>query len=274
MSNLSFASNPLDRGQDSQCDPPERVRYFPRQLLTADDLGAEQEYHRERMRRHNRYLHGWGVVCGLSVQPMTGAAAWRLRVSPGYAIAPTGDEIHLCEPVEVDLRLGVQSAPCTVRSPCPPIGEMPPAGGDRLTAYIAARHAECYSRPVRVHPAGCGCDESACEYSRVRETFEIQVLWQLPESHKRAAQHDASWCNQLREAADAIGEARSFPVPPCPEPGCEPWVVLATVTLPGKQDPKPGGGTDAGKAVQVSYKDRRVLLSVQHLQVALLCLRG
>jgi hypothetical protein len=31
---------------------------------------------------------------------------------------------------------------------------------------------------------------------------------------------------------------------------------------------------DAGKASQVSYKDRRVLLSVQHLQVALLCLRG
>ena len=51
----------------------ERVRYFPRQLLPADDLSAEPDYLRERARRHNRYLHGWGVVCGCSVTPIGGA---------------------------------------------------------------------------------------------------------------------------------------------------------------------------------------------------------
>jgi hypothetical protein len=50
--------------------------------------------------------------------------------------------------------------------------------------------------------------------------------------------------------------------------------VLATVVLPGKRDEKPGNDADAGKLLQVSYKDRRVLLSVHHLQVALVCLRG
>ena len=36
-----------------------RVRYFPRQLLTADDMRTEQEYLREKLRRHNRLLHRW-----------------------------------------------------------------------------------------------------------------------------------------------------------------------------------------------------------------------
>ena len=40
-------------------EPLERMRYFPRQLLTADDMRTEQEYFREKMRRHNRYLVGW-----------------------------------------------------------------------------------------------------------------------------------------------------------------------------------------------------------------------
>jgi hypothetical protein len=272
MSDLSHSMNRADSSQCPGCGALERVRYFPRQLLTADDLATEQAYHREKMRRHNRYLHGWGVVCGCSVEPIAGASGWRVRVSPGYAIAPTGDEIQICEAVDIDLKLGVQNQPCTVHSPCPPVGEMPPPGGERTVAYVAARYGECYSRPVRVHPGGCGCDESACEYSRIRESFEFKVLWQLPDSHRRAAQADARWCERLHAAADALRE-HTFPVPPCPDVSCDPWVVLATVALPGKQEPKPGSDADASKVLQVSYKDRRVLLSAQHLQVALACLR-
>jgi hypothetical protein len=36
-------------------------------LLTADDLQREQDYHRDKARLHNRFLHGWGVVAGLTV---------------------------------------------------------------------------------------------------------------------------------------------------------------------------------------------------------------
>ena len=32
----------------------ERVRYYPRQLMTAEDMRAEQDYFVERLRRHNR----------------------------------------------------------------------------------------------------------------------------------------------------------------------------------------------------------------------------
>jgi len=39
----------------------ERVRFFPRQLLTANDLQQEQGYLREKQRRHNRFLLGHRV---------------------------------------------------------------------------------------------------------------------------------------------------------------------------------------------------------------------
>jgi hypothetical protein len=46
-----------------------RPNYFDRQRLTADDLMTAQRYLLARQRRHNRYLHGWGVTCGLDVRP-------------------------------------------------------------------------------------------------------------------------------------------------------------------------------------------------------------
>ena len=50
----------------SVCDEPLlRLRYFPGQLMTADDMRAEQEFLLKKARRHNRFLHGWGVTCGL-----------------------------------------------------------------------------------------------------------------------------------------------------------------------------------------------------------------
>jgi len=251
------------------CDiPVERVRYFPRQLLTADDLAAEQGYHREKVRRHLRYLHGWGVVCGCSVEQSGKTAGWQVRVSPGYAVSPMGDEIFIDDTVEVDLRLGVQSAPCAVQ-PCPPLGEPAPARDGRATAYIAVRSADCYSRPVRVHPAGCGCDETSCEYSRVREVFEIKVLWALPASHQAAAQQDLQWGRMLENLARDHQKELVFPVPPCPDCASDPWVVLATISLPQKQTTDGKGTNDA---LQISYKDRRVLLSTQRLQIAMLSL--
>jgi hypothetical protein len=253
------------------CTPLERVRYFPRQLLTADDLSAEQDYIREKMRRHNRNLVGWGVVCGCSVEGIAGSDGSKVRVSPGYAVSPAGDEIQICDPVEVDLRLGVQSQACAVESPCPPIGYMPATDKRNSVAYVAVRYAECYSRPVRVHPAGCGCDETGCEYSRIRESFEIRVLWQLPESHRQAAQEDQRWCAQL-QAATKEHKVFEFPVPSCSACSSDPWVVLATVNVSaGKDNPQDDKGE---RTPQVSYNDRRVLLSTQRLQVALLCLRS
>jgi hypothetical protein len=69
-----------------------RPNYFSGQLLTADDLRAEQDYLREKFRRHNRWVHGAGVVTGLSVT-MEPAIAPAIAITPGMAITLSGEEI-------------------------------------------------------------------------------------------------------------------------------------------------------------------------------------
>src|SRR3954454_7803180 len=81
-----------------------RGNYFTRRPLSAADLQRDQEYFRDRLRRHNRALHGRGVVSGLdvdAVQDNNGTVT--VTVAPGYALGPQGDEIIVAEPVSLAL---------------------------------------------------------------------------------------------------------------------------------------------------------------------------
>jgi hypothetical protein len=247
----------------------ERVRYFPRQLITAEDMRAEQHYFRERLRRHNLFMHGWGVVCGLSVVPApSNDQPWLVQVCPGYAAGPQGDEIRLANPVSFDLQLGTQKPdPCTPAWPCPP-QQVAGTDNQQRIAYLAVRYNECVTRPVRVHPAGCGCDELDCEYSRILDSFELKLLWTLPASHTAALQWDASWRTLLEKQRDLIRE-NGLPVPPCIPCADDPWVVLATIAIPISQSANPTAKPTLTPitAADITTHDRRVLLSTGALQV-------
>ena len=99
----------LDGGDDEPCPDGTltRVRYFDRQLVTAEDLREEQAYHRAGRRRHNVELHGTGIVRGLEVgvegPPGQGSV---VVVSPGVAIAPDGEELVVCEARTILVRKG------------------------------------------------------------------------------------------------------------------------------------------------------------------------
>lgn len=231
----------------------ERVHYFSRQLITADDMTAEQEYFREKLRRHNRFLHGWGVVCGCEVTPVKNGTPREVQVSPGYVITPQGDEILIPEKVNFDLAGNWRQAhdPCAHVLPCPPVGKRPE--GESQVVYLAVCYAECNTRPVRVHPAGCSCDEAACEYSRIRESFELVRLWELPKSHILADEADTKWIDQLREFKRNKG--KPWPVPDCPDDSEDGCVVLATVKL--LETPIAEG--------DIQYNHRRVLYSAVSL---------
>jgi len=188
----------------------ERLRYFPRQLLTADDMRAEQEYFRERQKRHNRLLHGWGVVCGLEVVPATSEdRPLGVNVCCGYALGPCGDEIYVSEPVPLDLTYCARLPfACDQTAPVQP----PPI-------LVRIRYAECPTRPIRTLPAGCGCDETACEYSRLRDGFELQCL-QVSDK-------------ELKDILDASGgtaAGKNAKVPPCQPCPSDPWVLLAQIS--------------------------------------------
>ena len=201
----------------------ELPRYFARQLLTPDDLLLEQQYFRQKMRLHNRLLWGWGTVCGARVGRLPGESAnakpdpWQVLVEPGYLLGPYGDDIVIGGAVTVDLRnAGVEGSsgetpeqsaadPWCSRV-CPPREPGP--------LYVAVRYRECKTRPVRVQPAGCGCEGEQCEYSRLRDGYEIGILDHCPASH----QGDPP---PFRPCNGEIPDC-----PPCPD---EPWVVLAKV---------------------------------------------
>lgn len=78
-----------------------RPRFFAGQLLTEEDLNRLDHYILEKNKLHNRYLHGWGVVCGLEV--VCHPCENMVTVKSGYALSPCGEDIVVCrdEPVPV-----------------------------------------------------------------------------------------------------------------------------------------------------------------------------
>jgi hypothetical protein len=183
----------------------ERNRYFTGKLLDEADLTQEQNYFREKARRHNRMLHGWGVVCGLCVRP--GGVGGEVTIEPGYALDPYGDEIVVEDEVTVELcsedANGNAVSPCS-RPEDDRRGRVRRARGAGRPLYLAIGYAECLSRPV---PVG-----ESVEYSRTRESFAIRILTELPASYRQ----------------QPPGEPDRHP---CPDVRGEPWVVLAEVVL-------------------------------------------
>lgn len=220
----------------------ERVRYYARQLLTAEDMRAEQNYVLDRARRHNSFLHGWGVVSGCDVQSL-GGTPWRVSVSPGYVVTPQGDELWISAPTLCD------------------VSENNEPG---QTVYLAVRYAEFDSRPAPTASGGGACVNGDCEYTRIHDGFELTTLSALPDSHAQAASADQQWCNALQ--AWANDRSNPMPVPPFIAAGSgDVWVVLATVQLPAL-----AGTSLDGDAI--SYQGRRALYSASALRQLATCL--
>jgi len=205
----------------------ERVRYFPRQLITPDVLTQEQEYFRARLRRHNRLLHGWGIVCGAEVVQSESKSS-EVTIKSGFVLGPYGDEILIDDDLTVDV---CKESPDGNALPCgnaadPWCGEVRVTRPTGQPLYLAVKYADCPTRPVRAYPSGCGCgcEEGDCQYSRIRDSFVVKVLTELPDSYANApAPPDAS---ALPSPCGKNGPGR--PCPPCPS---DPWVILATLTL-------------------------------------------
>lgn len=78
-----------------------RPRFFAGQLLSEDDLNLLDQYIIKKNRLHNRYLHGWGVVCGMEV--VCSFCDGQVLVREGFALSPCGDDIVLCKDEHVDV---------------------------------------------------------------------------------------------------------------------------------------------------------------------------
>ena len=200
----------------------ERTRYYPRQLVGAEDLTQDQRYVRDKMRRHNRLLHGWGVVCGACVR-LNRQNPCEVIVDAGYILGPRGDEIFIPEPVPFDVcKQGVVE-----QIGCCPDTEDPWCADPRTRCpegrfFLAVRYAECPSRPVHAGGCGCGCDGGGCEYTRVRDSFALKLLSELPQGYSTPMPQPSFM--GLMTCQSGVAKA----CPPCPD---HPWVILADITI-------------------------------------------
>lgn len=86
----------------------ERVSFTPGVMLGAEALAAEQDYHRRRLNRQQRWLAGSGTVFGLAVKAAgkprsDGTMDVTLSVAEGYAIDGFGRELVVGETYMISL---------------------------------------------------------------------------------------------------------------------------------------------------------------------------
>lgn len=135
-----------------------RPRFFAGQLLTEEDLNRLDHYIVAKQKLHNRYLHGWGVVCGLDVV-CDGCDSGSVVVRPGYALSPCGEDVIVCG----DYRVPV----CDLISACGDASKPDCLAPTAITGcddpiqqwVLAICYAETPSRgvvPLR-SMSGCGC---------------------------------------------------------------------------------------------------------------------
>lgn len=141
-----------------------RPRFFAGQLLTETELTALTGYVQDKNRLHNRYLHGYGVVCGLQVE--CDGCGPGVLVRPGYALDQCGNDLVLPDTVSVPIdKLIAACDTATKAADCDP-PRYPTAQGcdDREQHWcLWVRYREQQARPVApLGGAAAGTTVGAC----------------------------------------------------------------------------------------------------------------
>lgn len=80
----------------------ERLHFYQRQYLGAQDFEDQQAYHRDMRRRHNLAHHLWGIVTGMELKEVSQGDELDVYISPGMAVDGYGREIILLHPYKLD----------------------------------------------------------------------------------------------------------------------------------------------------------------------------
>jgi hypothetical protein len=152
----------------------ERVRFFHGMLLTEQDFQTEQEYHRNKLRMHNRCLHGCGVACGLEVNLRRNF----VYIKPGMALDCHGNEIVVSEPVKISL-------PARKRS-----------------FFLTISYTEVEANLVPTFSPGSDSDME--EFSRIHESFKFG--WSARDPLSAHDWHNGAWVTCGRSHPIAVAK--------------------------------------------------------------------
>jgi hypothetical protein len=168
-------------------DSATRTKFFNGMLLTDENLRAEQTYHREAIKRLNRYMWGSGIVCGLEVHKTSGLC---ITVQPGFALDCHGNAIESCKCISIDL--------ADVCKKVYPDG-CAQTRDTKLTKCLVIKYAEIPAEPepVLTSEEDCGppSDGQKCQASKYREGFCLEF---------RDECEDAPLCPEEQDGTDGL----------------------------------------------------------------------
>ncbi|RZL11915.1 MAG: hypothetical protein EOP40_00860 [Rubrivivax sp.] len=154
-------------------NPQCTLNYHFGMLLGVDDFQAEQGFHLGRSRRHQRLLHGSGVVAGYPVS--FDAALTELRVGPGLAVDALGRDLALDQTQCVNLvKWWLQHQKEEA------FADLPSLTDATFDLDIVVCYSTCLSSPVPAVAEPCAGQASDIAYSRVCETVTLQLVRAVP----------------------------------------------------------------------------------------------
>jgi hypothetical protein len=185
---LPSTSQPAPCNPDAhECAPvPQfrRLKYVYGQLLGVADFQTEQDYFREKLRLLNRCLHGYGVVCGLLVRPVSDPLdcapspaadppASRVSIDCGVALDCNGDELIVRRPIVFDIWQQLSA------------DDQRQLGTGSASVYVSLCFCEQPIDPVRpVLADQCGATTD-CVYGKIREAVRVVVGLAQPKADER-----------------------------------------------------------------------------------------
>jgi hypothetical protein len=141
-------------------------------LLGVADFDVLAANPRGKMRLHNAWLHGQGVIWGYPIS--VDSTSRELRVGPGLALDAVGHELYL--PVMSCLDLGAWYDTTSADQSAGLHKTTNKDGSVSFDAYLVARFAACLAQPVPAMASPCDGSASNTAYSRVNETVELLLM--------------------------------------------------------------------------------------------------
>ena len=196
----------------------ERNRYFTGKSMMARDFRADQEYFLSRHRLHNRLMHGWGIVCGLTVirHPNPDCERRWVVVRGGIALDCCGRELVVAKDHAFELPLPEEDEEKGQDRP------------DPRPFVLCLHYAEEAIEPVPLLYGDCNGESRPLVPNRVREHPAIEVrylddlekgCWQVPGTGMDAP------CRQ--DCDDEVpGKGLGCVDPYCPCGSCVPLALI------------------------------------------------
>lgn len=207
---------------------PVRNRYFYGKLLDVYHFQLETEYLNGKRHLLNRLVSGYGVACGLDVEP--GPDGSHIVITPGVAIDKWGREIVVPEatpPIAIPAhflaqRNGEAGEPYQAAQQ----GQRHHGEEEEGVVRVLLCYHECESDPTPVLGGDCGTVEE-CAAGAIRERYRITFKeGPAPPIHLQCHIPDLFYGGKLDYEALAKHVSEG-----CPEPAADPCIPLANLRL-------------------------------------------